>query len=418
MRERTRNDSRGIQRGRVRMRESRPLPRRASFWLLALLLVFFLFAATAPSPLYGIYQARFGFSSITLTAIYSVYAAGALLALLITGRLPDYLGRKAVVTLALVAQIGGMATFIGGDSVAALYFARIVQGAATGVATGAISAWLLDLQPPENPRFGSVVGGVALIIGLGAGAVGSSALVQYAPFPLRLVYWLLAGVYALGLGLLPFIPDVSERRPGALPSMRPRVGVPREARATFAGLMPSFIATWALAGFYASLGPSLATSLLQTESRLPGGFVIAVLMWAGALASAVFRDVEARTLVVRGSLVVVAGVGLTVLGVVLDSAVGLYAGSILAGLGFGPAFSGVFRSIAPLAEPARRGALLAAMYIVLYVSFSVPTIIAGIAVSRFPLRNTTYVYGLVVMALAAITTVAVSRRSRTAELAS
>ena len=50
---------------------------RAAFWLLAVLLAFFLAAASAPSPLYPVYQAEWGFSATTLTAIYAVYAFGA-----------------------------------------------------------------------------------------------------------------------------------------------------------------------------------------------------------------------------------------------------------------------------------------------------------------------------------------------------
>ena len=57
----------------------------ASFWLLAVLLGFFLFAASAPSPLYGTYAKLWRFSSTTVTTVYAVYAAGALTALLTTG---------------------------------------------------------------------------------------------------------------------------------------------------------------------------------------------------------------------------------------------------------------------------------------------------------------------------------------------
>ena len=101
----------------------------------------------------------------------------------------------------------------------------------------------------------------------------------------------------------------------------------------------------------------------------------------------------------------------------IGSTAGLYAGSVIAGLGFGPAFSGVFRSLAPLAPPDKRSALLASIYVVSYLAFGVPAIIAGVAVTLYGLRDTTYVYGVVVMALAAITTVAVSRRRASPETA-
>ena len=390
--------------------------RAISFWFLAVLLGLFLLAASAPSPLYAVYAAKWHFSSINLTAIYAVYAAGALIALLFTGRLSDHVGRRRVVIGALVVQIAGMGAFIAADGVGLLYAGRILQGVATGVAVGAISAWMLDLQPPENPRLGGLVGGVALIAGLGVGALGSALLVRYAPHPLRLVYWVLAAIFALALAGMFALPDIVQRTAGAWRSMRPRIGVPRAARSAFVSLAPSLIATWALGGLYLALGPSLAASLAGADSRIAGGFVILALMGAGAAASAVVHAADAGAVVIRGSLVLIAGVAVTLLAVVLGSMAGLYAGSMIAGLGFGPAFSGVMRSVAPLAPPDERGALLASMYIAIYLSFSVPTVIAGIALARYSLRETSLVYGGAVMALAAITTVVVSRRRTSAQI--
>ena len=61
-------------------------------------------------------------------------------------------------------------------------------------------------------------------------------------------------------------------------------------------------------------------------------------------------------------------------------------------------------------SPDKRAGLIASIYLVTYLAFGVPAIIAGVAVTRYGLRETTDVYGLVVMALAALTTVAVWRR--------
>jgi MFS family permease len=387
-------------------------PRVISFWVLASMLSLFLFAASAPSPLYPVYAARWGFSSITLTAVYAIYAGGALLALLTSGRLSDHLGRRKVVVAALLIQIAGVAAFIGADSVELLFIGRILNGVATGVATGAISAWLLDLQPPDKPSLGGLVGGVAVLAGLGTGAFGSGLLVQYALNPLRLVYWLLVIAFAAALVSTFFIPDVADRSPGAFRSMRPRVGVPAVARSAFVALLPSLVAIWALGGLYLSLGPSLAITLAGDDSRVAGGLVIMALLGVGAASSTVVRAVSPRVVLIRGSLVLIAGVGITLVAVAMGSTTGLYAGSVFAGLGFGPAFSGVMRTLTPLAPPDKRGALLASTYIAIYLSFSIPTVIAGFAVANFPLLSTTYVYGLTVMTLAAITTVAVASSKR------
>lgn len=390
-------------------------PRAGWFWFLAVLLMFFLFSASAPSPLYAIYQARFGFSSITLTAIYAVYAGAALVSLLFLGRLSDHVGRKRVVSLALVVQIAGLVAFIVADDVTALYVGRFLQGFGTGLATGAISAWILDLQPPERPGLGGLIGGISPIAGLGAGALVASVLVQYAPYPLHLVFWLLTAIFGVALAAMPVAPDAVTRRPGALASLRPRVGVPEGARSLFVALAPSLVALWALGGLYLSLGPSLAVSLLDTPNRIAGGIVIASLMGAAAVGSALARASDPRSALVRGSLALIAGVGVTLVGVATRSLLLLYVGSAVAGLGFGPSFSGIFRTLAPLAPPEKRGELVASVWVVVYLSFSVPAIVAGIAVSTFSLVRTTYVFGITVITLAAVTTVAVSRRRAVVE---
>ncbi|MDE3089183.1 MAG: MFS transporter, partial [Chloroflexota bacterium] len=234
--------------------------RAVSFWLLAVLLMFLLAAASAPSPLYPIYQSKFQFSAITLTVIYAVYAFGALVALLIGGRVSDHVGRRRVVMFALIIQIAGMVAFIVAESVEMLYLGRILQGMGTAIAASAINAWLLDLQPPENPRLGSIVGGIAVIAGLGTGGLGSGLLVQYAPDPLHFVFWLLMVIFIVAFFAMIVIPDPVKRTPGWLQSMRPQIGIVPAARSMFVALLPSFIAIWALGGLYLSLGPSLVIS--------------------------------------------------------------------------------------------------------------------------------------------------------------
>src|SRR5260221_7937664 len=128
------------------------LSRAASFWLLATVFAFFLFAASAPSPLYVVYEAMWHFSSITLTAIFGVYALALLAALLTTGRLSDHLGRRPVVLLA------GVLAFIAASGAGWLVTARILQGLGTGMAAGSIRALLGYMLPPACPGMMNLVG--------------------------------------------------------------------------------------------------------------------------------------------------------------------------------------------------------------------------------------------------------------------
>jgi len=393
------------------------LSRRTSFWLLALVLALLLSTASAPSPLYGVYQALWSFSPLTLTAIYASFALGGLAALLTTGRLSDYLGRRRVLSAGLAAEAVAMLLFVVAGDVVWLFVARIMSGVGIGIAAGAISAWLLDLSPPDDPQLGSVVNGAGPLLGLGVGALGAGLLVQFGPDPRHLVYWLLAAACLVAIVVLLAIPDPVNRRPGWRGSLRPTVGVPPSARAMFVAATPAIVGMWALGGLYLALGPSLAAELLTTDSRLAGGLVIFALAGTGAVASLVFRRADPGRLLVRGSVVVIGGVTVSLLGVLSGSLATLYAGSVVAGIGLGTGFSAFVRVTAPLVAPEQRGALVAAIYVVTYLSFSIPTIVAGAAVTVVGLERTAYAYGIVVIGLAAVTTIVVWRRLRRVEAA-
>ena len=147
-------------------------------------------ASSAPSPLYPVLQAEFGFSSLMLTTIFAVYVLVLLLSLLTVGRLSDYLGRRPVLAAALLVQAAAMGLFLLANGVGLLLAARAVQGLATGAAVGVLGAYLLDLQPGDGSRLGSLVNSVAPTSGLGIGAIVTGLLVQYAPHPTKLVFLL------------------------------------------------------------------------------------------------------------------------------------------------------------------------------------------------------------------------------------
>ncbi len=68
--------------------------------------------------------------------------------------------------------------------------------------------------------------------------------------------------------------------------------------------------------------------------------------------------------------------------------------------GFGSTFLGAFRTLAAAASPARRGELIAALYVVAYLAFSLPAVVAGVLTTHVGLRDTSIGYATVVAALA------------------
>ena len=70
--------------------------------------------------------------------------------------------------------------------------------------------------------------------------------------------------------------------------------------------------------------------------------------------------------------------------------------------GFGPAFAGAFRALTTRAPPDQRAAFVSSILMVAYLSFSLPAVAAGIAVTQIGLHETAKVYGVALIALAAV----------------
>ncbi len=387
-----------------------PAPPR-SFAVFALVLIALFFGAGAPTPLYVVYQERYGFSDIVLTLIFAMYVLGLLVALVFGGRVSDHAGRKPVLLVAMAVQLIAMVVFLVADGTAALLVARTVQGVATGLAMSALSAALLDTEPARRRGLGAAISSAAPLAGLAGGALGAAVLVQAAPDPRHLVFWVLIGVYAVTLGLLATLPEPLPSSGSWVASLRPRIAVPRRMLPTFVTIAPCMTATWALGGLYLSLGPSLTAQLTGSSNHVVAALVIVALLGTSAVTSASTRSIESSRLMLGGASLVIVGVSVAIVAIASRSTVALFAGSAIAGLGFGPTFAGAFRTLTGLAEPHERAGIVAAIYVVAYPAFSLPAILAGVAGTAYGLRNTALVYASIVVVLAIVAVVAYARNS-------
>jgi hypothetical protein len=170
--------------------------------------------------------------------------------------------------------------------------------------------------------------------------------------------------------------------------------------------LPALIATWALGGLYFSLAPSLAEQLARSNDVVWGGLVIFLLCAPSAIASLIARGAHPSQAMVVGSWILAAGSAATVVAVLGRSSAGLLVSTVVAGVGFGAAFLGAFRHLVSLATDDQRGALVATIYIVSYLAFSLPVVGAGVAADHFGLRSTSVAYGAAVAAFAALAAVA------------
>ncbi|KAB0563793.1 MFS transporter [Pseudomonas palleroniana] len=375
---------------------SSPTSHRSRLAFLVVTVLTFLAASSAPTPLYQVYQDHLHFSAAVLTMIFGVYAVSLLAALLTVGSLSDYLGRKPVIFAALILNMLAMLLFINADSTAYLIAARAVQGFATGMATAVLGATLLDTDRVRGPMLNSL----APMLGMASGGLGSGLLVEFAPRPTQLIYFAMLGLMTLQALYVWRLPETVSRIPGALKSLAPTLHVPEQARRALWLAMPLNVAVWALGGFFSSLVPSLVRAATGSTSHLIGGGLVAVVTLSGAVMIYSLRNRPADKIMRLSAVLLATGVALLLVAVQSASLWLFFVASVIAGLGFGGGFTGSVRSIVGLALPHERAGLMSAFYMLSYLAFCLPALLAGNLSREFGLIATTDGYGAVLILLA------------------
>lgn len=389
-----------------------PRARGQGFWLAGFLLALGLASSTAPSILYRRYQAEWHFSSGVLTAIFAVYSLAVILALLVTGSASDGGRRKPYVLISLVLFALSMVIFAAAQGVAWLFVARIVQGLGMGVGLSALGGMLLDLRP--GSRQGAFVNQAAPNVGMIVGALGAGLLVDVGPWPSVTVYVVLLVVFLATIPLTLRLREPGRTRPRRLVVLS-RISLPAGRQAEFWLMSLGAIATWAVGGFYLSLGPTVSAQVLDSDRYTVNGIAIAILGVAGVLAQILCYGWSFRREMVVGALLLGLGIAGVLGSLWWASAALFFAGSIVLSFGWGLTAIGSFRSVVALADPARAAEVVAAVYAVSYLAFSVPAVLAGYAAEPFGLRSTMLVFGVAVSAMAAVAAVTAVRVSRAAE---
>ena len=127
---------------------------------------------------------------LTLAQLGLAFAAQGFVVLILelpTGGFADTLGRRRVLLVASVFEVGAIAMLIAADSVAVLALAFAFLGVYRALESGPLEAWYVDtaqaLDPETDIERGLSLGGIVLGVALGAGSLLSSAIVALDPLP-------------------------------------------------------------------------------------------------------------------------------------------------------------------------------------------------------------------------------------------
>jgi MFS family permease len=383
------------------------------FWVAAVAFLLNLAFSAVPTPLYVLYQQRDGFSSLTITVVYAVYAIGVIASLFLGGHLSDWIGRRQIFVAALLVNVLSALIFIFDPSLAALVVARIVSGVSVGLSTATATSYLAELHATAHPS-GSTQRAEAVATGsnlggIGIGPLAAGLLAQFAPAPLVLPYVVFGGGL-LVMALLVTISPETVRRSEPRPRYRPqRVAVPAELRSLFYAATLAGLAAFAVYGVFNSLVPSFLAGTLHEPSHALAGAVPFAAFAGGAAAQIAGARVPAVTLLRRSVPVVVAGLALIAGGMWASSLAMFVIGGVITGVGAGMVFKGAIGVVASTAPAAARAEVLAGFFLGAYIGLSLPVIGLGVATQYVPARD-----AMLVFAVLAALTIAVAARAVTA----
>jgi MFS family permease len=364
---------------------------------MASITVSFLAGASAPTPLYSLYQSEWGFSPLAVTVIFGVYALAVLAALLVLGRLSDHIGRRPVLLVAVAVQVLTMWLFATADGLATLLFARVLQGLSAGAAIAAVGAGLLDL----DKRRGALANAVTTPMGTALGGIVAGLFVSLLPAPAELVFLVLGALILLqGVALL-WMEETTRRRPGALASLRPQFNISAGTRGPLLRAAPIIVAAWAVAGFFASLGPALVKNMLGANSALLSGLALFVMAGSGGVAVLLLQKQAPLDAMRTGAAALAAGLLVVVTALALHWPLLFFAGLVATGAGFGSSFQGAVRSVMGHAHADERAGVLSVIFVIAYLAMGLPAMAAGyLLVQGSDLPSVARQFGIAIVLLA------------------
>jgi MFS family permease len=334
-------------------------------------------ASVLVTPLYPMFQQKFGFSEIVLTLIYAAYVIGNVVSLLFLGRLSDQIGRKRVSLPGLGLTAVGVVVFLLAVGTVALFFGRLIVGLSVGVLSGTGTAWLVERAGRQRA---TVVATVANLGGVAFGPLLGGLLAEYGSRPLQapfLAYLVVLAGVALAVARTPESREARVSRFGDI-TFRPRVGVPHDRLGAFVAPAVTGFVIFSLAGLYFSLIPTVLSHDLHERNPAVAGAVVAELAVVAIAAILVgHRGRPDRSM--RAALVVLLPAAALVVAAHTARSIGLLVvATAFAGLALGLGYVGSLEVVNQLAPREHRAGVASSYFLCCFLGNSLPVIGVGV----------------------------------------
>lgn len=336
-----------------------------------------------PTPLFELYHRMWGLTPAQISLVFAVYAGSLIPALLFLGGISDRIGRRRSILLAFALLAAGSLIFALAQNLWWLLAARIVQGVAMGIGTGAAAAAIREWMPEPMRANAGAITVVSVAIGSAAGALLGGLLGELAPYPTITPYLVHVAALIAGGIAVAMVPKCPHLGPAVEHHSIPRIPAAIR-RPFFIASVQSFIG-WSTFAIFIALVPSFLARALDMHNLLVGAAVITLIQIGSVSASLGLGKVSSRVAIVTSMGFLGTGIWLLLIGIALRADAIIALASLIAGAGGGLSYLVGLNIINAISPPKQRAETLSAFLVACYLGFSIPALGVGIAATRFGL---------------------------------
>lgn len=337
------------------------------FTATSLLLLVTMLASFTPTPLYPAYRREWNLGDAEVSWVFAGYPVGVMIVLVALGGLSDRIGRIPTLRLGAGLLIAAMAVLASAPNLEALVAGRLLQGAATGLVTGAGAAALMDLHP-RGAGAGTSRTTLMLATGLAIGPLLAGQATAHLPGPLIAPY-----VLTILLLLVPFTALVAlgpSRPEGPVPGrILAPIRVPRAILvpvALAAAAVASTNATFAMLGSY---GPDVVARAASSSSPTVAGAFVSSILVLVAVVQALARGPRVPLMAVGASMTAAGWGAVTLASAKGDVAILVLAVPLL-GIGAGLGLHASAGHIGAVSPPSRRAEIYSAYLLSAFIALA------------------------------------------------
>jgi Major Facilitator Superfamily len=331
------------------------------------------------TSLLQVYRERLALDATAPAMLFAMYALGLVPGLLLAGPVSDRYGRRALVLPSALVALGASALLgVAGASFSLLLLGRLLYGIGAGGVMSAGAAWLIELSGDPvgaGPRRATI----ALSSGFGLGPLATGVLAQYVPAPTRSPFVLHIAVLACALLFVRSAPDTATSASAGASAKRPLIRIELEPDAWsrfLRGVAPMAPFVFGFPSIAFAALPGMLGGALGAAPLVYTGALCALTLVAGVMAQPITRRFAPMVAARLGLLAGTAGILLGALAVSARMPAALLLVAPLLGAAYGVCMTSGIQSVQRLARPEARGGVMGLFYLLTYVGFLAPYLLA------------------------------------------